>query len=339
MNDHKPLAAGIGRYHVRPMTRLALALTDFTLPEDATKAPQLAAFDRLLSRGRRVTTTAPTWRHWVLAQAGIAAPARLPVARTVAGRAGHWALVTPLHLLAGLEHVHLDPAGPPALSAAESRELARGFNEAFGEDGIDLTFEGNVGLLSLPGPCDATTHDPLPLAGRDALAWLPSGPDGATLRRLMTEAQMWLHVHPMNIARETLGQPLVNALWFWGLGEDEIGLPAGQLPRLDSNDAYLTGVWRTAAAPLAPVPASLDEWLAAPPANGVVTLDLSSLAPGPAAALEAAEQQWFGPIAARLARSSLAQAEIFLGGAMVTLRPGDRLRIWRACRPWHEVLQ
>lgn len=320
------------------MPRLCLAITDFALPLQADSAPRLATLERLLARGRCEPSAAPTWRHWLLEQANLAAPARLPLAGTVASHDGHFALVTPLHLLAGLEHVHLDPAGPPQLDATEWGTLVAGFNDTFGDSSLRLSHEHGAGLLSLPQALDVETFDPEPIAGRDAGAWLPRGPDGGWLRRLMTEAQMWLHEHPLNVARGARGQAPVNTLWLWGIGEGRFPLPSLSAPRLASNDAFLRRLWQRAGSTAGPTPDCLD----VPSDGGVpelMTVSLGMLDDAAVPALEVLERAWLVPLEAALSDGRLERAEIFLAGSVVSLASSDRFRFWRRPRVWHEALR
>lgn len=321
------------------MTRLALAFSDFAQPLDAGGAPRLPALARLLSRGRLQAASTASWRHWVLASAGLSAPRQLPAAAILAGGAGTFAVATPLNLLAGLGHVHIDPRGPLELRAAEWGELCAGFNREFGDAGFSLAACGRLGLLSLPRALDAVTHDPEPLAGREAGDWLPSGPDGGWLRRVMTEAQMWLYRHPLNEAREARGEVPVNALWFWGLGPDAPRWAGAPPPALATDDPVLRRLWRRAGGPVSSSPASLAAWLGTPEPAGIVTLSLAAWCGEAGAALEAAEHSWFVPLAEALAGGRVASAELYLGGRVAILGRADRLRFWRSTQAWHEALQ
>jgi hypothetical protein len=44
------------------------------------------------------------------------------------------------------------------------------------------------------------------------------------LKRLLTEVQMLLHHHPVNLARQEQGLPVINSLWCWAGGENFIAL-------------------------------------------------------------------------------------------------------------------
>jgi hypothetical protein len=318
------------------MIHLDLAITDFDLPVEADSAPRLDALGRLLARGGREPAGLPGWRHWMLQAAGLRPPEQLPVARILSGRAGDWAVATPVHLLAGLEHVHLDPAGLPVLTSREWQELVGDFNRLFAEAGLALSYDGEVALLACQDPLHAVTHDPQPLAGRDAGAWLPSGSDGGRLRRLMTEMQMWLHEHPINMARARRDDPPVNGLWIWGLGGDSLA-PVTSLPRLSTADPFLRRFWCASGAACEPTPPSLDAWLSAP--DSIVTLELAPIAGDPALALQRAEESWFAPLERALASGAVDAARLFLGGTVATVAKYDRLRFWRRRRDWHEALR
>jgi hypothetical protein len=323
------------------MQTLALALTDLTAPApEAGSLPRLPALEQLLARGERRSADGVDFRGWILGRTGFAAPQLLPLATVVAARPGHWALATPLQLLAGLDRVNLHPAAAPVLQPAELQALVASFNAVLGGEGLALeALHSGQCLLSLPRALRATTHDPAPLAGREASGWLPAGPDGAWLRRLMTEAQMLLHEHPVNSARVARGEQPVNALWLWGIGGSELPAPAAPLPALASDDDFLRALWRRHGGRVEAVPSGLADTLAAQrDAVQVLTVSLSGLATDPTQALLQAEERWFAPLAAALAGGRLGAAQLFLAGREVGFAARHRFRVWRRSRPWYEAL-
>jgi hypothetical protein len=323
------------------MQTLTLAMTDFAAPGPGSGAlPRLPALEQLLARGERRQVEDADFRGWILGRAGFPAARSLPLAAVVAARPGHWALATPLQLLAGLERVNLHPAGAPLLEPAELQALVASFNNVLGGEGLALeALHSGQCLLSLPRAMVATTHDPGPLAGREASGWLPAGPDGAWLRRLMTEAQMLLHEHPVNLARVARGAQPVNALWLWGLGGGELPAPAAPLSPLASDDDFLRALWRRHGGRIEAAPEGLAATLMAKrDAVGVVTLALGGLAADPVQALQQVEERWFAPLAAALAGGRLGAVRIFLAGQEVEFAARHRFRVWRRGRPWQEVL-
>lgn len=319
------------------MDRFSLAITDFALPVHADSAPRLEVLERLLARGRRSVAGAASWRHWILERCGFAPPCELPLGSLLAGREGSFALATPMHLLAGLEHVHFDPAGPPRLEPREWQELAGAFNAEFAQDGLSLDHREGIGLLSLPRGLEATTHDPHTVPGREAGAWLPGGPDGGWLRRTMTGIEMWLHEHPFNRRRELAGRAPVNGLWIWGTGREPLAPPSAGLPALATDDLLLRQAWLRAGSGARPLPESFGtEWIEGPP---MACLSLSGLDPDPRAALEALESRWLAPIAASLGAGRAGPVAIYLGGTVLEFSRSDLFRFWRRPRAWHDALR
>ena len=323
------------------MTRLDLAITDFALPVESDSAPRLALLERLLARGRQRPGAAASWRHWLLEHCGMDAPGELPLGRLLAGREGAFALATPLHLVAGLEHVHLDPAGPPRLEPGEWKVLVETFNAEFGQDGLQLHHRDGLGLMSLPRPVEVTTHDPASLPGCDAGGWLPGGRDGGWLRSTMTAIQMWLHDHPLNRQRASAGLVPVNALWIWGAGSGSLPRPRATLPTLPTlatDDDVSRCLWRHLGGPQAGLPASFAGWPPDGSKHRVVALSLSGLEADPRRALAELEARWLGPVAADVLAGRLGRACLHLGGTELEFSRGDLLRFWRRPRAWHEAL-
>ena len=321
------------------MTRLDLAITDFALPIESDSVPRLALLERLLARGRQRPSRAASWRHWLLERCGMDPPGELPLGRWLAGREGAFALATPLHLVAGLEHVHLDPAGPLRLEPAAWQVLVETFNAEFGQDGLRLHHRDGLGLLSLPRPVEVTTHDPGSLPGCDAGGWLPGGRDGGWLRGTMTAIQMWLHDHPLNRQRASAGLVPANALWIWGAGCASLPPPDGALPALATDDDVSRRLWRHLGGAGAELPTSFAAWPGDGSPRRVVALSLAGLDADPRRALAELESRWLGPVAADVLAGRLGGACLHLGGTELEFARGDLLRFWRRPRAWHEALR
>ena len=77
---------------------------------------------------------------------------------------------------------------------------------------------------------------------------LPQGATTASYRNLLSEIEMALHEHAINLRRAEQGHQPVNSLWIWGGGvaPEIISRP---LPPLFANDPLLLGYWASAAAP------------------------------------------------------------------------------------------
>ncbi|MCZ7655242.1 MAG: hypothetical protein M5R42_14705 [Rhodocyclaceae bacterium] len=80
------------------------------------------------------------------------------------------------------------------------------------------------------------------MTGRTIEPFLPQGDDAREWRRFINEAQVLLHNHPINMAREAEGRPTVNSLWPWGPASCRLAL----VPRLRTSMPVTPwrGAWR-----------------------------------------------------------------------------------------------
>jgi hypothetical protein len=233
-------------------------------------------------------------------------------------------MATPVHCVATMSTVHLAADGVLRLEAAEAAELAADFNRRFLDGGQRLVAASDGSLCCVfDHPVNATSADPVDVAGNDIHGFLPSGPDGPMLRRAMSEIEMWLFEHRLNQRRAAAGAPLVTGLWLWGGGPTIAQLPAlrGSIVGYDP----LFGSWPELAQPLR----SDGERPAAP--TVVIVADL----PGSAAWREA-ESTWIVPALAALRSGRIATLDLSAGSRRYRLTARWRWRLWRRTRPWWE---
>ena len=180
-------------------------------------------------------------------------------------------------------------------------------------------------------------------AGRNVERQLPETLEARPLRKLHTEAQMLLHTHPANAAREAAGRMPINSLWFWGAGS----LPA----RSDDDSCRFDGLWsinplaiglaRAAGVKAHPVPVELTKLLehAASESEHLVVLE-DLLAPVQyengedyRAALTDLERRWFAPLRTALISGKIKQLTIAAPTAYALLhwesRRNDQWKFWR----------
>ncbi len=143
----------------------------------------------------------------------------LPIANClyVDTQAEHQVCVQPVHLEASHDDARLLPAECLSLTTEESESLVATLNELWNPDSIYVTAHSEIDW-QLTGQ-DATALDCLPpalLAYRSMADALPRSIDAAQWRQLLTEAQMLLHEHPVNISRQQRGLRSVNSIWCFG---------------------------------------------------------------------------------------------------------------------------
>jgi hypothetical protein len=136
---------------------------------------------------------------------------------------------------------------------------------------------------------------------------MPQGEDAVLWHSVMNEAQMLLHDHPVNEAREARGALPVNSLWFWGVGRHR---PLSPRPAQSAfgNDPLLRGLAREAGMSATGLPLDATQWLASAPQNGIAWFALDALSAaadyGDSARwltqLARLERDWFAPLLAAL---------------------------------------
>ena len=132
----------------------------------------------------------------------------------------------PVHLRPDLDAARLFDASHFALARDEAAAMAAALDRHLAPEGIRFAAPRPTRwYVRLERPPDAEFQPPGGAAGRGAGGALPAGNEGSLWRRRMNEAQMVLHAHPVNQAREARGELAVNSVWFWGAGEP------GPIPR------------------------------------------------------------------------------------------------------------
>ncbi|HEY3808852.1 MAG TPA: hypothetical protein VGL50_02850, partial [Steroidobacteraceae bacterium] len=188
------------------MAELLLVECDFfsaALEHGGGAGLRLPLLETVLARAER-RALRPDWRG-ALAERFGAATASL--AGTVAAawgwpppasaERGVW-LATPVHFFAGLDSVHLHPAGVLQLEPPAQAQLVADFSRVFADSSWALHSIGRRELL-LSGPALAASGaDPENFAGADPYAGLPQGEGAARLRGLGAEIEMWLYEHALN---------------------------------------------------------------------------------------------------------------------------------------------
>jgi hypothetical protein len=292
------------------------------------------ALHRLLSRSRRTAVACASPQAWLCELFGVRPGPDYPVAAlSLLGEGGEpgphaWLRADPVHLQADQGVLILRAARHLDLPYDEARALAAALNRHFEPDGLRfLPLRADRWYVRVGSPPEVLTQPPSAAEGRSIDALLPAGPDAMILHRWFNEAQMVLHVEPVNEAREARGAPPINSVWLWG---------AGTLPRVDppevvaawGDDPLLQGLCHQAGIPVAPVGDGSD-WLArAGPGRHLIVPD------GEADALE---RDWFAPLLAALRSRALHEAAfVFPQGPRASrfdLRTSDLWKFWRRGTP------
>lgn len=310
------------------MSATARALT-LLLPERARLAGDLAAQPRLADwLGRGDCACAEAGENAQFARYFDIVPRGLPVAALTRQRdcrdAAHsqWLRADPAHVRADLGTGRLLASGELGLDAQETEALLRALKPMFGDEGF-LISAGTPSRWYLMLPRDACLPDftpPQAALGDDLFAHLPQGEAGRRWRRLLSEAQVLLHNHPVNAARVQRGLPTVNSLWFWGGGALPDVVRAPWLSCVVTDEPVLAALAESAAPSLQPIAKMSADLL-----DAGVLIDLRALR-----TLDEFDARWVEPIESALGLRKFDRVRLdFEDGLQLDWRAANRWRFWR----------
>jgi hypothetical protein len=326
--------------------------------------PPLPALALLLARARRTAMLASDADRWWLQVFGVEAQHDYPAAayarRGESAQAGEghrgaddapWMRVDPVHLKLERDQLVLLDDEALQLSADEAQALAASVAAHF-HDHFSLEVLASARWYARPrAPTRIRSVSTRAVRGRGIAAWMPQGEDAVLWHSVMNEAQMLLHDHPVNEAREARGALPVNSLWFWGAGRHR---PLSPRPAQSAfgNDPLLRGLAREAGMSAAGLPLDATQWLASAPQNGIAWFALDALSAaadyGDSARwltqLARLERDWFAPLLAALRSGRIGMITLDIpvmddGGesAVQSLRCEvsslDLKRFWRRVKP------
>jgi len=109
--------------------------------------------------------------------------------------------------------------------------------------------------------------------GRNINFILPQGEDSGYWKKVLTEAQMLMHLHEVNTIRENSAQQSINSLWFHGSGKlPEYG--NAEIASVCSENDMFKGLARHINSEYLNVPESADIYIKNLPSNKTHTVNL-----------------------------------------------------------------
>jgi len=302
--------------------------------------PRVPCLETLLARGDSVAPAGATLDKYLMASFGYPPAAIVPSAALCALGDGvepnhdYWLRADPVCLAPTRTHLTLVELPDNDLTPTEAQSLSSALSAHFVACACTLiTPHPQRWYLRLTDAPDMRTLPPSCCSGILQESHLPSGPDSAAWKRILTEVQMILYAHPVNVAREIAGKLPANAIWLWGGGRLSGGAAQSNYRQVWSNDPMTRGLARAAGTTAHGLPQQAKNLFAGDSVSGLailnVPLDLDTI--------ETLERVWFQEILAALADGRLSELLLTL------LLPRDTIarrttganlrRWWRRARP------
>lgn len=332
---------GHGCYTRRMLWLVPHLFADPHLLEAALPGLRLPGLARLLGRGAPLKEPATDMETALCQALGIARQLDWPLAavtyRADGGLPGNDFILRadPVHLAVMRDRVVCSADAAADISMADAMALAAALTAHFG-DAMRLEVRHPTRwYLRLPHRPHLVTASPSHSEGRTLDAILPRGDDAPTWRTRINEAQMVLHDHEVNRAREQHGSLPVNSVWLWGGGYLPPVAPGPCVLVAADDDALAHSLapWTPAPCRCRPpryVPGALD-------AQSLVILDQLRLPAhtqdvlGWRMALAVLDADWFTPLAANLRHLPPAGLRLFdpTSGRGCHLDTRSAWRLWR----------
>ena len=302
---------------------------------------RLPALEMLLARARGTAADCMTLARWLLETFGheeesvpAGALTLLACGKEPGGQL--WTRADPVHLQLMRERLILVPNAAFGITREEADALCEALNRHFPGVLALQPVEAGRWCAQVSDASGIDAACPLELAGRDID--LSAARGSAGWQAVLNEAQMLLHAHPVNEAREARGEPVINSLLLWGAGRVPAVTP-GRWHGVLADQPIAIGLARLAGVRHLPLPASAPAWLERAPEDGRHLVVLEALRAPFAlsedaayrAALDELERRWFAPLleALRTGRIGMLSIHVPEAGLCFETMRGDLRRFWR----------
>jgi hypothetical protein len=312
---------------------------------------ELPALTKLLARARVQRLPAITTEGWLCQAFEVERQHDWPLAPLTLERDGfdpgdaYWLRADPIHIKVERDRLSVVDSALFEISDEEARAFVEALDRHFSADGTSfLSSTPKRWYARVSRAPDLATRSLREVAGRDVQRNLPTGSDALHWHRVFNEAQMLLHGHAANAAREERGEPPVNSVWLWG-GGTRPAVRGRPFDHVWSDDVNAMALADAADAAAAPLPANAAEWLAATALGGSHLIVLDALSGAVAyedldawrERLAALEARWFAPLAEALQRGRISRTTMVIPGEAACCRfdtaRTDLYKLWRTVKP------
>lgn len=202
----------------------------------------LPALEKLLGKSELVKGGPITFDAWLCTAFGVKKQQDWPIApitlqiehlETVKNSKDYWIRADPVHLRIEQNHIMLADSHAFGITMEEAKQYVDDLNKHLCQDDLVLLpLYPDRWYLQVKNIPEISTYTINQVVCENINYFLPVGGEHITWHNIFNEAQMVLHEHPLNHAREARGELAINSIWLWG---------GGILP--DSIESDYTQVW------------------------------------------------------------------------------------------------
>ena len=236
-----------------------------------------------------------------------------------------WVRADAVHFSAGLSDIAgLQLRDGAKVTDEEHVALSETLQSHLASDCEVLSLRPGCWILKFARALSARTRAPQHAFRGPLQEALPIGPDGAQLRRLMTELQMVVHDDAVNRGRARKGLPAINAVWLWGLGAITAARAPVALPKAYGSSAYLRGLYSVHGTKVEASDATLERILSGRREQESILCVADEAEP------RELESKWFEPLERALRAGRIKSLAIDFDYWRISVKRSQVLRFWRA---------
>lgn len=158
------------------------------------------------------------------------------------------AAADPVYLEPRMDHLCLHALQRTGIPPSDLRPLFDHLQETLADDQrFGFARLGGCGYLRAESPISTAMVPAYVVDQREPGEFLPTGEHTVMHRNILSEIEMALHEHEVNVRRVEEGKAPVNSLWLWGGGMAPEKITRPQ-PPLFTEDPLLLGYWESATA-------------------------------------------------------------------------------------------
>ena len=244
-------------------------------------------------------------------------------------RSAAWiAAVELVHLEARLDHLCLYALHGPQMPMSDLRPIFDFLQQTFGSDRYAFARIGHNAYLRGDLEMASARVSAKFVDGRSPDEMMPrrGGKDSGTEmhHRLVSEVQMALHEHEINVAREKAGRPAANSIWIWGGGTAAQATSEPVMP-LFCDDPLFKGYWLSRNGRVEPWPKGFEPCIQRAK-NGFVAVTPEIIVDGQP---EAPDRYLYGLKKLLKSKKIKRLTLLFRDGLQIELGNRDVYRFWR----------